>query len=606
MHARRSIAVGFALALALALSQTGCSGCGSGGTETPDAPPPDSDPGPDGVPQDCGNLMVEGTEQCDDGNEDPGDGCVDCAFECGNGMLDLNEACDSAIPSGNPGACPTDLECTDQDPCTTGVVSGAGCQVVCDFATITAPINDDLCCPVGQDMTTDNDCMAICGNGVVEMPSEDCDTGITAGNPGACPTSCDDGQACTTDNLANPGTCQAACTNTPITMPINNDGCCAGTPMNDNDCMGCGDGVVTPPETCDTAITMGMGVCPTACNDMMACTTDVLLSPGTCSAACAFTPITMIGPDDGCCPPGGNANTDPNCMPVCGNGVMEMGEACDDGNTNNNDSCNNMCQTVVVTTAFRFTDLDVRDPHIFATVPIFGCTDVTDFMLFGIDGVNPTLQTNIQTDDDMDGQLELSIANTFSPLVQTAGMSTSSDLVFPDCTAPMSSTSCTLPAGAPHTVATASNLGGAMNCLGTIPMTTGGYSPAVVVSTAPAGGTCYSANAGTVTFSLGGIPITLEDARIAGEWFGTPATEIRDGLIRGFISEANANATIIPEGTTGIDSIDGSSLSSLLRGGMGSCSQPSPQLGDQDTLNGMDGWYFYLNFAAAQVPYTEL
>jgi cysteine-rich repeat protein len=350
----------------------------------------------------------------------------------------------------------------------------------------------------------------------------------------------------------------------------------------------------------------GPGSCPTACNDMMACTTDALLGAGTCSAACAFTPITAIGPNDNCCPDGGNANTDPNCLPLCGNGVMEMGEACDDGNTNNADSCNNSCQTVVVTTAFRFTDLDVRDPHIFADIPFLGCTDVTDFMFLGQNGVNPSLQENIQMDSEPDGLLDLSLANTFTPLVQGAGTSTPSDLVFPDCTAPMASTSCTLPAGAPHTPATANNLGGSMTCLGTITGTTSGYSPAVVVSTAPAGGTCYSAMAGTVTFSLGGIPITLQDARIGGEWFGTPATEIRDGLIRGFISEASANATIIPEGTTGIDAIDGSPLSSLLRGGMGSCSQPSPQVGNKDTVNGTTGWVFYLNFSATRAPYSEL
>ena len=54
------------------------------------------------------------------------------------------------------------------------------------------------------------------------------------------------------------------------------------------------------------------------------------------------------------------------------------------------------------------------------------------------------------------------------------------DLVFPDCTAPMASTSCELPADAEHTTATATNQGGGAVCLPIVAGTTSGYSPAVV------------------------------------------------------------------------------------------------------------------------------
>ena len=102
------------------------------------------------------------------------------------------------------------------------------------------------------------------------------------------------------------------------------------------------------------------------------------------------------------------------------------------------------------------------DPHVFATVPLLGCSDVTNLSLFGINGINPQLQNSITTDTDMppDGILNLSLALVFNPLVQTAGSSTPSYLDAPDCTAPMSSTSCTLPAGAMKTMATAMNMGG--------------------------------------------------------------------------------------------------------------------------------------------------
>jgi cysteine-rich repeat protein len=515
------------------------------------------------------------------------------------------EACDTAIAAGETGACPTEETCSDADPCTTHVISGGDCDVVCDFATTTTPIDDDECCPTGQDATTDNDCDAVCGNGVVEDP-EVCDTAITGGAFGECPTACDDGDFCTLDTLDNGGTCAAACSTTDITAIGPVDGCCppGATPISDMDCpVSCGDGFVTAGETCDTAIAAGNpGACPTACNDGNVCTADSLVNGGTCLAACTTTPIGP-GPADGCCPAGADLGDDVDCPPACGDGVLTAPELCDDGNTTPGDGCSDTCQHETV--AFRFTDLDLKDPHLFATV-IF-CLDVTNSPL-GQDGVNPLLQTNIQTDEDSDGLLDLSIVNAFTPFVQTAGSMTPTDLVFPECTAPMSSTSCELPAGEPHTMATATNSGGSTVCLGTIGGTTGGYSPSILSPTAMGAATCYSANAGTVTFDLGGIPITLQDARIAGKWLGTD--QIVDGLIRGFISEASATTTIIPEGTTGFDSIDGEPLSSLLRGGVGNCSVNGTlgmDSGDKDALmDGTVGWYFYLNFTAARVPYSEL
>ena len=48
--------------------------------------------------------------------------------------------------------------------------------------------------------------------------------------------------------------------------------------------------------------------------------------------------------------PGGVARTRcvlPGDGPVCGDGVMEEGEACDDGNGNPTDSCTNSCQVAI-------------------------------------------------------------------------------------------------------------------------------------------------------------------------------------------------------------------------------------------------------------------
>jgi len=106
-----------------------------------------------------------------------------------------------------------------------------------------------------------------CGNGRVD-PGERCDIAIGAGDPGACPSSCDDGVGCTTDGLNGTG-CNAYCTHVPVTAidPAKSDGCCptGATRATDPDCSAtCGDGVIEAGETCDTAIAAGQpGACPT-------------------------------------------------------------------------------------------------------------------------------------------------------------------------------------------------------------------------------------------------------------------------------------------------------------------------------------------------------
>lgn len=129
---------------------------------------------------------------------------------------------------------------------------------------------------------------------------------------GDCPTSCDDGAACTTDELTGSADeCTAACTFAEITSCANGDGCCpAGCDAtNDDDCSAtCGNGVVEAPEVCD-------GDCPTSCDDGLACTTDTLVgSADSCSAECSATPITACVHGDGCCAPGCDATDDDDCL----------------------------------------------------------------------------------------------------------------------------------------------------------------------------------------------------------------------------------------------------------------------------------------------------
>ena len=70
---------------------TGKTGPGHCGDNPPPPPPPDE---PCSC---CGDGVVEGSEQCDDGNTTSGDGCsATCTSEpvCGNGIVEGSEQCD--------------------------------------------------------------------------------------------------------------------------------------------------------------------------------------------------------------------------------------------------------------------------------------------------------------------------------------------------------------------------------------------------------------------------------------------------------------------------------------------------------------------------------
>jgi MYXO-CTERM domain-containing protein len=294
---------------------------------------------------------------------------------CGDGKLDPGEKCDTAIPQGQLGACPT--FCNDNNPCTKDFISGTACNTACSFVAITTPIHGDGCCPPGASSATDSDCAPACGNGVLDPgekcdtgipagqwggcplscddqnsctqdtmvgsgcnvscthtnicptnkcgdgkvdPGEWCDTGIPAGQPGSCPTHCNDGNPCTKDTKTGTG-CLVKCSNVPITQPYNGDGCCppGATSQTDNDCpASCGDGKLDPGEKCDPGIQTGPGSCKLDCNDNNPCTHD-FLTGSACNVTCSHNPV---GPNpskkDGCCPPGITQNQDPDCLPPCG------------------------------------------------------------------------------------------------------------------------------------------------------------------------------------------------------------------------------------------------------------------------------------------------
>ncbi len=256
----------------------------------------------------CGNSVIGFDEVCDDGNTLDGDLCsADCkrvTAICGDGATGPGEACDDGNTAG-----------------------GDYCSANCLFET------------------------AVCGDSLVG-PGEGCDDGNTAGGD-YCSADCRFETAICGDSLVGPG---EAC----------DDGNTAGGDYCSADCKAvtaiCGDGIQGAGECCDDGNTTPGDGCEATCDSGFLC------------PACNYDPgdylycsLDQCGP----CPEGvGNCRNDSECevglecvrdvgtdygfpywvdvcsLVVCGDGIAEGSEACDDGNTSGGDYCSADCSEV--------------------------------------------------------------------------------------------------------------------------------------------------------------------------------------------------------------------------------------------------------------------
>ncbi len=253
----------------------------------------------------CGDGAVDGTEQCDDGNQERNDGCTPaCKLEsCGDGLVQAEEQCDLGTANAN------DAYCT------------SACRLNVCGDGLRGPLEG---CDDGNEVANDGcsaECiLETCGNGHVE-DGEVCDDG-----------NLEDDDSCTT--LCFPPTCGDGLVS-PVFGEDCDDGDIDNTDSCPNDCTKavCGDSEIEAGEECDDGGATGDGVS--------------LCSPGCTANVCGdgYRVPAVEACDDGPSTGDGTSGCTPGCtVNICGDGYAHSpSEQCDEGELNGYAPCTTSC-----------------------------------------------------------------------------------------------------------------------------------------------------------------------------------------------------------------------------------------------------------------------
>jgi cysteine-rich repeat protein len=239
----------------------------------------------DGATAECGNGRIEVGEECDDGNYRSGDGCSDRCYEERGWTCRFEPSdCESNTPCGN-GRIDSGEECDDGN--TSG---GDGCSSGCFVERGWACRSEPSVCSRKEASVDPR-----CGDHWIDA-GEECDDGNTSGGDG-CSAQCneEEGWSC----AGQPSRCVMV-----TEFPV------------------CGDGLIEGDEQCD----------------------DFGRQPGDgCDGACRVEDGWVCEGEPSRCQDEEFGAPDPN-TPTCGDGRVNEGEQCDDGNTVPGDGCSAVCQ----------------------------------------------------------------------------------------------------------------------------------------------------------------------------------------------------------------------------------------------------------------------
>jgi fibro-slime domain-containing protein len=270
----------------------------------------------------CGDGIIEPGELCDDGNASAGDGCSDtCQLEPGYTCVTPGQPCVALTFCGN-GVLDGLETCDDGN-----VVSGDGCSASCQVET-------GWQCPVPN-----SSCTTLCGDGIV-VGREQCDLGplngavvTAAGDAGA--TEAGAGDAGTTEGGASDGAAGDA------------RAAEGGSGYGGGDAGGAregGPGQVITNSGCSSTCTVESGFACAAPPAASACHATVC-GDGIKEGYEQCDDGNQV-PYDGCSPTctlEPKCNGSGGCTGVCGDGLVFPGEECDDGNTLPGDGCSSTC-----------------------------------------------------------------------------------------------------------------------------------------------------------------------------------------------------------------------------------------------------------------------
>lgn len=261
--------------------------------------------------------------------------CV--AYACGNGIQDPGEICDDGSLNGSYGFCNNDCSGFDFF-CGDGSIAGGE---VCDCSTSGASglTSGGSACTVSNGVYAANpgntcawDCGGAgphCGDNIIQS-GEQCDGSVDIWEGQLCVGGFSDGMPCNTNaDCAGIGLCgigatwAGACPNTQVCLAGSNQGLACST---DSDCPG---------SQCSTF-------------NVQTTRTRTCADNGAAGDTCQWNQSSWQGIS--CKAPG-----------ACGNGELDEGEECDDGNDSDTDSCSNLCTLNVCGDGFLYEGVEQCD-----------------------------------------------------------------------------------------------------------------------------------------------------------------------------------------------------------------------------------------------------